>query len=183
MTWAIAVDDLDEALRWGPPDDGLDGPLDGERRRPDGRVVRWRMARPPEPSPVAPFLIEHDPAGAEWTAEERGTRAEARHPVGGRVRLVGVEIATPSPAVAAGGLRRLLAAAVEPAGRGAVRVRLGPHEARLVVDRPRGPAGIDLLADVPLRTRVTRIGDCDIRLRGLPVEALPPPPGEDRPGV
>src|SRR5690242_16739043 len=39
-TWVVAVDDLDVALRWGPPDGGLIGPLDGERRRPDGEVVR-----------------------------------------------------------------------------------------------------------------------------------------------
>ena len=183
VTWAIAVDDLDVALRWAPPDAGLDGPIDGARRRPDDRVVRWRMAHPQDPSPTSPFLIEHDRSAAEWTPEERAVRAEATHPLGGRARLVGVEVVTRSPAAAAGALRRTLAAAVEPAGRGAVRVRLGEHEARFVVDRPDGspPARIELLADVPVRTRTTRIGDCDIRLRGLPVVAVPDPGAEPHP--
>ena len=173
VTWAIAVEDLDVALRWGPPDSGLEGPVDGMRERQDGRVVRWRLAHPVEPTPTEPFLIEHDRTAAEWTPEERAARAEDVHPIGGRVRLVGVEVVTPSPALAAGRLRRLIAATVEPAGRAAVRVRLAAHEVRLVVERPRGAAGIDLLADVPLRTRVARIGDCDIRLRGVPVAAVP----------
>lgn len=178
VTWAISVDDLDGALRWAPPDAGLVGPLDGQRVRPDGRTVRWRLARPDPVSAVAPIVIEHDRAAAEWTRDEREARFEERHPIGGRVRLVGFEVETPSPAAAAGALRRLLAAAVEPAGRGAVLVRLGHQEARFVTSRPRGGAVVDVVADVPLRTRVTRIGDCEIRLRGmLAAGDLQPEPG------
>jgi Glyoxalase-like domain len=179
VTWAIAVDDLDDALRWAPPKAGLLGPADGERRRPDGRIVRWRSARPAEVSPTAPFLIEHDLHAAEWSAPEREARQAERHPFGGRARLASLEVETPSPAAAAGRLRSLLAAAVEPAGRSAVRVRLGPHEARFVVPGPRPRPGpiVDLVADVPLRTRVTRIGDCTIRLRGAAVALVEPDPG------
>ena len=183
VTWAIAVEDLDAALRWAPPDGGLVGPVDGARERPDGRVVRWRLAHPAAPSPIAPFLIEHDPTAAEWTPDERAARGAERHPIGGRVRLVGIEVATPSPALAAGGLRRLVAATVEPGGRNAVRVRIAAHEARFVVERGRGAAGIDLLADVPLRTRLARVADCDVRLRGVPVEAVPTPSPGDAEGV
>ncbi len=178
VTWAIAVDDLAGALRWAPPDGGLLGPVAGERRRPDGRIVRWRVARPDPVTPVAPFLIEHDLNGAEWTSDERATRADERHPLGGRARLVGLEVVTANPAVAAGALRRRLAAAVEPAGRGVVRVRLGSHEARFTVSRPRSAALVELLADVPLRTRSTRLGDTDLRLRGLPVFPLEAPEDE-----
>ncbi|HXU85465.1 MAG TPA: VOC family protein [Verrucomicrobiae bacterium] len=179
VTWAIAVDDLDDALRWAPPKGGLLGPADGERRRPDGRIVRWRSARPAEVSPTAPFLIEHDLHAAEWSAPEREARQAERHPLGGRARLASLEVETPSPAVAAGRLRSLLAAAVEPAGRSAVRVRLGPHEARFAVPglRPRSGPSVDLVADVPLRTRVARIGDCTIRLRGTAVTLVEPDPG------
>ena len=156
VTWAISVGDLADALRWAPPDRGLLGPLDGERRRPDGQLVRWRFARPEEVSPTAPFLIEHDRQAA--------------------ARLGSVEVETPAPALAAGRLRSLLAAAVEPAGRSGVRIHLGPHEARFVVPRPRPGPIIDLVTDVPLRARVMRIGDCIVRLRGLPVSMAEPNP-------
>jgi hypothetical protein len=172
--FAIAVDDLAEALRWGPPDGGLTGPIDGLRVRADGRIVRWRLARPALVGPTAPVVIEHDVTAAEWTPEERAARASATHPLGGRVRLAGIEVRTPSPAVAAAGLRRVLAVAVEPAGRGAVRVRLAEHEVRFVVERPRGTALVELVADIPLRTRLARVGDDEIRLRGVPV-AVPDP--------
>jgi catechol 2,3-dioxygenase-like lactoylglutathione lyase family enzyme len=176
VTWAIAVNDLDETLRWAPPDIGLVGPFDGERHRPDERVVRWRVARPDVISALAPFLIEHDPRAAEWTPADRSARADARHPLGGRVRLSGVELLTASPAVAAARLRALLAASVEPVGRGAVRVRLGPHEVRFVTARPGSAAAVvDVVADVPLRTRVARVGDCEIRLRGQPAVAVARP--------
>ncbi|HET7472026.1 MAG TPA: VOC family protein [Candidatus Limnocylindrales bacterium] len=182
-TWAIAVDDLDEALRWGPPSGGLVGPIDGERRRDDERVVRWRLARPEAPSPTEPFVIEHDRAGAEWTDGERAARAEEQHPAGGRVRLAGLEVEAPSPAVAAGRIRKLLAASVEPAGRGVVRIRFGPHEARLAVPAVRTGALVDLVVDVPIRTRTARIGDCQIRLRGTPREVGASPHPEPSPDV
>jgi Glyoxalase-like domain len=178
VTWAVAVDDLDETLRWAPPDAGLVGPLDGERRRPDERVVRWRLAHPAELSATAPFLIEHDRAAAEWTVAERTSRADEHHPIGGRARLAGLEFFAASPAVAAGRLRSLLAAAVEPAGRAAVRVRFAAQEVRFVASRPGSPAVIDVVVDVPLRTRVARVGDCDIRLRGLPAPARAPAQGD-----
>jgi hypothetical protein len=170
VTWAVAVDDLDETLRWVPPDSGLIGPVDGERRRPDGRIVRWRLARPEELAPASPFIIEHDERAAEWTPEERAARAAAPHPIGGRVRLAAVELVTTSPPVAAGRIRRLLAAGVEPAGRGAVRIRLGGQEVRLVTRRPGAASIVDLVVNAPLRTRTGRIGDCEIRLRGRPAE-------------
>ncbi len=183
VTWAIAVSDLDGALRWAPPDAGLGGPFDGERERDDGRVVRWRLARPESVTPTAPFLIEHDVTAAEWTPAEREARRAERHPLGGVARLAGVEIKAASPAVAAGRIRRLLAATVEPAGRDAVRVRLGAQEARFVRSRPRSPALVEVVADVPLRTKVARIGDAEIRVRGLPAALAADPQPEDSAGV
>ena len=39
----------------------LAAPIGGERVRPDGRVVRWRLSTPPRLDPDRPpFLIEHD---------------------------------------------------------------------------------------------------------------------------
>lgn len=178
VTWVVAVDDVEAALRWGPPEGGLDGPFDGERRRPDGAVVRWRLARPDLPSPTEPFVIEHDLDAAEWTALERAARSEERHPLGGRVRLAGLEVVATSPPVAAGRLRTLLGVNAEPAGRRAVRVRLGAQEVRFSVERAGSPGLVELVTDVPLRTRIARLGDCEIRLRGFPVTIAPTPPEE-----
>ena len=178
-TWSIAVDDLDETLRWAPPGAGLLGPEDGERRRQDGRVVRWRLARPDELTPTASFLIEHDLEAAEWSLPDRAERAHEQHPFGGRARLAALEIEAASPAAAAARLRSLVAASVEPAGRAAIRVRLGDQEVRFVHSRPGSAAVIDIIGDVPLRTRIARVGDCEIRLRGRPADVgAPPQPDE-----
>ncbi|HET9347400.1 MAG TPA: VOC family protein [Candidatus Limnocylindrales bacterium] len=167
-TWAVAVDDLAAHLRWAPESAGLVGPLDGERRRPDGRLVRWRLAHPPELSAASPFLIEHDTSAAEWTPDERLTRASEAHPIGGRVRLLSLEIEAPAPAPAAGRLRSMLGTSVEPAGRAGVGVHVGRHVVRFLASRPRGPTGVELVAEVTMRRRSIVIGDCEIRVRGLP---------------
>jgi Glyoxalase-like domain len=181
VTWAVAVDDIDAALRWGPREGGLIGPFPGGRQRPDDAVVRWRIARRDAPSRTEPFAIEHDRTAAEWTGPERAARAGERHPLGGRVRLVALELVAPSPAVAAGGLRRLLGVNAEPAGRRAVRVPLGAQEVRFVLERSGAPALVELITDIALRTRTARLGDCDLRLRGMPVPAGAPGGGETSP--
>ena len=76
-TWAIASDDLAADVA-GLRDRGssLAEPIDGERVRPDGRVVRWRLsAAEPLDRDRPPFLIEHDPAAAEWSPADRAERA------------------------------------------------------------------------------------------------------------
>jgi hypothetical protein len=76
-TWAIGSDDIDTdvaALRTRGSD--LAAPIGGERVRPDGRVVRWRLSAGPRLDPDrTPFLIEHDTTAAEWTPDERVERA------------------------------------------------------------------------------------------------------------
>jgi Glyoxalase-like domain len=76
-TVALATDDIEAdtaSLRSRGSD--LAAPMAGERTRPDGRVVRWRLAVPPTLGPDRPpFLIEHDAASAEWTADDRNERA------------------------------------------------------------------------------------------------------------
>jgi hypothetical protein len=64
-----------------------------------------------------------------------------------------------------------------------VRVRLGSQGARFVASRTGSVAVVDLVADIPLRTRVTRIGDCEIRLRGTAGEAGARPQPDDAAGV
>ena len=76
-TWAIASDDLvADVAGLRHRGSSLTEPVDGERVRPDGRVVRWRLAAAePLDRDRPPFLIEHDPAAAEWSPAERDERA------------------------------------------------------------------------------------------------------------
>jgi len=93
-TWAIATDELDHdvaGLRRAGSD--LGEPIAGERRRSDGRFVRWRISMPPELGPgEPPFLIEHGPTSAEWTPTDRANRSAQRHPIGGPVRIEALEL-------------------------------------------------------------------------------------------
>ena len=93
-TWAIATDGLEGDLG-GLRDTGSDlgDPVAGERRQADGAVVRWRLAAPRLLGPSEPpFLIEHDPASAEWAAADRAARRTQEHAIGGPVRLEVLEL-------------------------------------------------------------------------------------------
>lgn len=75
-TVALATDDIETdgaSLRSRGSD--LGALMAGERTRPDGRVVRWRLSSPPTLDTDRPFLIEHDSTSAEWTADDRAERA------------------------------------------------------------------------------------------------------------
>ena len=76
-TWAVATDDIEGDLARLRATGSDLGPVQpGERTRPDGRVVTWRLAAAPTLEPAGPpFLIEHDPTSAEWTAADRAARA------------------------------------------------------------------------------------------------------------
>jgi hypothetical protein len=93
-TWAIATDAIESevaALRAVGSPVGV--PISGERRRPDGAVVRWRLATPGRLGPAEPpFLIEHDTAALEWTPADRAARLAQGHPIGGRVWLEALEL-------------------------------------------------------------------------------------------
>ena len=76
VSWAISSDDLDgDAARLSDSGAPLGQKLPGQRPRPDGEVVRWRLALPPTVSLDQPFLIEHDTNAAEWTPADRAARA------------------------------------------------------------------------------------------------------------
>ena len=93
-TWAIASDALaDDVARLRSTGADIGEPIPGERIRPDGTVVRWRLATPRHLGPAdTPFLIEHDPTGAEWSTEDRIARAGHIHPIGGPIRLETLEL-------------------------------------------------------------------------------------------
>ncbi len=94
VTWAVATDELERdlaALRAIGSD--LGNSITGERRRPDGGIVRWQLSMPRRLGPAdPPFLLEHDTASAEWTPADRATRAAQVHPIGRQVRLEVLEL-------------------------------------------------------------------------------------------
>ena len=131
-TWAVATDAIDaDVARLRERGSDLAEPIPGERTLPDGRVVRWRLAAPRELGPDRPpFLIEHDPTGAEWTPADRVERA------GGPSRLVRLELAVDDVDRVSRGLTRTLGVRFRPSlvGGGARDTDIGPHRLRL---RPR----------------------------------------------
>ena len=123
---------------------------------------------PAEPA----FLIEHDPASAEWTTVDRATRAAESHPIGGPVRLEALEIPVTDPGAV--GLRVFRTIGVGPfrpslVGRGA---RDAPIGAQTVRYRPATAAAEDgptihlvVDGDAIERRRVQAI-DCWFAIRG-----------------
>lgn len=113
-TWAIATDAIDiDTARLRAQGSDLAEPVAGERLRPDGGIVRWRLAAAPPLAPDRPaFLIEHDPAGAEWTPDDRTARAIDP------ARLTSIEIGVDDVAAATRRFGRTLGLRFRPALRG-----------------------------------------------------------------
>jgi len=97
VSYALTTDDADEdlaRLRAGGSD--LSDIEARSRTRPDGEVVSWRAAFPPSLGPAEPpFIVEHEPVGAEWGEEARAARASFAHPIGGPARVTAVELPVP----------------------------------------------------------------------------------------
>jgi hypothetical protein len=156
-TWAIATDAIDEdvaALRAGGSD--VAEPTVGERRRPDGAVVRWRLAaRPRLDTMRPPFLIEHDPTSAEWTADDRAARAL------GPARLAVLEIAVDDPNRAIQAFLRAVGLRFRPSlsGHGARDATVGRQLVRL---RPRRSGDDAPIVTVHLSIRDREPSDLDL---------------------
>lgn len=132
-TWAIATDAIDaEVSRLRARGSALAEPGEGERRRADGAVVRWRLAAASPLGPDRPpFLIEHDSTGAEWSAEDRAGRTAAAP-----ARLAVLEIGVDDVAAATGHALRTVDLRFRPslAGGGARDASIGHQTVRY---RPR----------------------------------------------
>jgi hypothetical protein len=121
VTWAISPPDLDAAVaaaRAGGYDPGDVRPM--SRRRPDGRLLEWRLTDgdTQHPSGLVPFLID-------WGASPHPTASGL--PV---TPLVGVSASAPDPDE----IRRLLSALGT-----ALDLGRGPVGLSFTVDTPRGP--------------------------------------------
>jgi hypothetical protein len=143
-TFALGSDGLDEDVaRFRSLGAPWEGPIRGERTRPDGRTVRWANAMPGELGPDRPpFVIEHDMTAAEWTPAERSERAAQEHPIGGPVRLEVLELAVPDVRQVVDRYRRAFGLAFRPSlsGGGARDLNIGHQVLRL--RRGDGPATV-----------------------------------------
>jgi hypothetical protein len=137
-TWAISTDDLDTDLALlRARGSGLGDAIPGERRRPDGTVVRWRLAAAPALGPAEPpFLIEHDASAAEWTSSDRAERWAMGHRLGGQVTFETLELAVDDVNLASQRLLRTVGLRFRPSltGGGARDANIGDQVVRL---RPR----------------------------------------------
>lgn len=134
-TWAIATDSIvSDVATLRESGAGFGDSMPGERVRPDGTVVRWRLAiggvlGPAEP----PFLIEHEPSSAEWTEGDRAARSAEHHPIGGPVRLEMLELPVANVPAATQALARAVDLRFRPSlvGAGARDANIGRHIVRL----------------------------------------------------
>ena len=144
---ALTSDDLDSDLaRLRAQGAAILDPSAGERVRPDGDVVRWRIGRLSELDPELglAFLIEHDISSAEWRPAERDARAVQLHQLGTTGRLARVELPVPDVGATTLRLLRRLGLQFRPslAGRGARDTTIGTQLLRVV---PSAAGGVPLI--------------------------------------
>jgi catechol 2,3-dioxygenase-like lactoylglutathione lyase family enzyme len=159
-TYALLDDDLETTVAALRANGSSIGPAErGSRRRPDGdEVIWWRAAFDSLGPDRPPFLIRHDPTGAEWDPASRAERAAFVHPLGSPARLVRLDIATPDPPTLAATYQRELELELWAVGDLAV-CTVGPHALRL---RPSAemavPATVVIGADVDAPHSVAAFG-------------------------
>ncbi|HVM31415.1 MAG TPA: VOC family protein [Candidatus Limnocylindrales bacterium] len=133
---ALASDDLTADLLFlHGQGSRLGDVLDGQRHRPDGGTVRWKVASgEADPELGCLFLIEHDETGAEWAPADRAERARQAHPLGGPARLERVELPVGDVRATSMRLHREIGLAFRPslAGEGARESSVARQALRLV---------------------------------------------------
>ena len=170
---------LDDRLEVTVPElqaNGSDiGPVHrGTRRRPDGELVEWAIAAPPQVGPDGvPFLIRHVNAGAEFGPEAVAERRTFAHPIGSPVVLARLDLATADPPGLAARYLRELGIEFWAVADLAV-ATLGRHVIRLVPSREMEvPAAVTLGArlDGPRSTTVLgmRIDVEPVEVPAIPV--------------
>lgn len=159
-TYALLDDAVEETTAALQANGSSIGPVGhGSRQRPDGDLVEWWTAMPPQLGPHRPpFLARHRYAGAEWGSEALADRETAVHPIGSTVALRRLDIATPDPPALAAEYARTLGVEFWAVADLAV-CSLGPHTIRLVPVREMPvPAVVVLAAGVPEPRAVEAFG-------------------------
>lgn len=135
-TYALLDDAVDTTVAALQANGSSIGPVTrGSRQRPDGDLVEWWTAMPPELGPQRPpFLARHRYAGAEWGREAMEARRTFVHPIGSPVVLHRLDIATPDPPGLAADYFTMLGLEFWSVADLAV-CTIGPHTLRLVPTR------------------------------------------------
>jgi len=135
-TYALLDDAVEETAAALHANASSIGPVThGSRQRPDGDLVEWWTAMPPELGPDRPpFLAKHRYAGAEWGSEALADRRAFVHPIGSPATLVRLDIATDDPPALAAAYARTIGVEFWSVADLAV-CTLGPHTIRLVPTR------------------------------------------------
>lgn len=144
---ALSSDDLTaDIARLRAQGAQMSDPIPGDRQRPDGEVVRWRVGRLPEPDPQLGlvFLIEHDSRAAEWRPADRARRGAQLHPLGTPARLARVQVPVNDVRATTLRLLRQFGLQFRPAlaGRGARDASIGTQTLRLAASLD--PPGITI---------------------------------------
>ena len=164
VSFALATDDAAaDAARLRATGSPLGEPETRSRTRPDGEVVTWHAAHGELGPALPPFILEHELSGAEWSDDARAARAAFEHPLGGLVRLVGLEIPVPDVAAAAAAYARTVGLDVEASSSTA---HVGDQSIRLVPGRPLTDPAVVELELIGAATVVRRDVDaCGVRWR------------------
>jgi len=114
----------------------------GSRERPDGEVVEWWTATPPELGPDRPpFLIKHLNDGAEWGADALAARRAYVHPIGSPAVMERLDLPSRDPQALAADCHRdldlqfweIASAAVCSVGRQVIRLVADAAEVTVVI--------------------------------------------------
>ena len=159
IDYCVASDDLEsDVRRLGSLGFGVEGPVDGGRRLPDGLEIRWRSARLRQEGRLLPFLIE------DLTPREMRVPGgpAAEHP-NGATGIAGLEISAPDVEEAAASLAMLLETDT------GASVRLGPGVLSPVatendVAAP-GPLAVDLTGEAGISCKLDPLLTHGVRLR------------------
>jgi hypothetical protein len=150
IDYCVASDDLgSDVRRLGSLGFGVDGPVDGGRRLPDGGEIRWRSARMRQEGRLLPFLIE------DLTPRELRVPGglAAEHP-NGAIGVIRLEISAPDVEEAAASLAMLLDTDTGSS------LRLGPGVLSPVATESEvaapGPSAVDLVGGAGISQELDR---------------------------
>jgi catechol 2,3-dioxygenase-like lactoylglutathione lyase family enzyme len=159
IDYCVASDDLaSDVRRLGSLGFGVDGPVDGGRRLPDGVEIRWRSAMMRQEGRLLPFLIE------DLTPRELRVPGgpAADHP-NGATGIIRLEISAPDVEEAAASLAMLLETD------SGASVRLDPGVLSPVAtekeDVPPGPLAVDLVGEAEISRELDPLLAHGVRLR------------------